>query len=435
MTTTFPLIEPNRRGYSFPDYPVGEASEWAGVTMLREQQLPVDQALTPGAPVVIDYEDITYADVRRIRLHWAATLHGAKAFAGNALIWPQEDGRRFRYTSRPQEQQKKGGLYDVRVELEIDAVATYVGATAFAPRSTNVTRAELTTIVGVGVSVIVPSSGATIVVALLPTVSTGGPAVAIPAAKLVANGVPTGTVLTAYAVHPTSAVKIRTPLPNVTVTPGGVLDTSATNTSFMRGGPAPTIVIGVGRDIPAAAILSRGRAPTITVGGGGGLVFPPAPKAVLTGLVPASVAARSAPPTPITATYAQSGIGAESLAADAASMTNGFLGETQKTRATGSAGNTWVRLDMGAPTAFGRVVIGTVYLTIPGGWGPNFLEDASIQGSNNATTWTTIRPSIGAQQESFATLQEYETPGQTWRYVRILGQFTSVPISEFYVAV
>lgn len=453
MTTAFPLIEPNRRGYSFPDYPVGEASEWAGVTMLREQQLPVEQALTPGAPVVIDYEDITYADVRLIRLHWAATLHGAKAFAGNELIWPQEAGRRFRYASRPQEQQKKGGLYDVRVELEIDAAATYIGATILAIAAAVFARAGVPTVAAGGQSVFLPSAPV-VTQALTPLFGVVGQTIAPPAAPVVAVA-PAAAISTAGIVilPPAGAIISRGPVPAVVVGVGvsqpqakaisrgpapafstaGAVNTPPAGPVVSRG-PVPALTVGVGVAPPAGTIVSAGPGPTITTAGGAAVVTLPSPAAIVTnGRVPASVAARTSPLTPITATFSQSAVGSGQLAADFATMTNGFLGETQRTRATNGAGGTWIQMDLGAPTAFGRIVIGSAYFTMDS-FSPSILVGAIVEGSADATNWTAIRPSIGTWDLNAATLQEYETPGANWRYVRLRGLFTNLLVTELYVA-
>jgi hypothetical protein len=141
---------------------------------------------------------------------------------------------------------------------------------------------------------------------------------------------------------------------------------------------------------------------------------------------------------PIPATYSQSSrwFGAE--AATAEGMTNGIYAETLQT-ATDNDGQfdirDWVQMDFGQQIAFSKVIVGADFdNTLAGGWGVLFTEFSSIRasnvGGNNPADWTTLVADIG---EFTQGIQEYATPGASYRYVRLVGQQSfNLVVTEFY---
>jgi len=143
---------------------------------------------------------------------------------------------------------------------------------------------------------------------------------------------------------------------------------------------------------------------------------------------------------PLTATYSQSSVWYQNSAATAENMTNGTAAETMQT-ATDYDGSSvpnraWVQMDFGVETAFSKVVVGRpIYGTLAGWWDPEFAYDADIIGSNDGTTWTVLN-NTGIMT---ADVQEYLTPGASYRYVRVRSTansgnwwFGALAITEFY---
>jgi hypothetical protein len=146
------------------------------------------------------------------------------------------------------------------------------------------------------------------------------------------------------------------------------------------------------------------------------------------------------PPVPISATYSQSSLWTDNTAATETVMTNGIFAETSQTGTNSDnafADRDWVQMDFGSETAFARVIVGADFdNTLAGGWGKFYTENSSIRasnvGGNDPADWTTLVADIG---EFTQGIQEYATPGASYRYVRLVGQeFDYLAVTELYAS-
>jgi hypothetical protein len=146
------------------------------------------------------------------------------------------------------------------------------------------------------------------------------------------------------------------------------------------------------------------------------------------------------PPPPISATYSQSSVYFRNAAATAQGMTNGIFAETLETSTDGPNDfddRDWVQMDFGSQTAFSRIFVGCDFdFTLIDGAGPVNTENASIRasnvGGNNPADWTTLVADIGTFTQG---IQEYATPGASYRYVRLVGQeFDYLAVTELYAS-
>jgi hypothetical protein len=87
----------------------------------------------------------------------------------------------------------------------------------------------------------------------------------------------------------------------------------------------------------------------------------------------------------------------------------------------------WIRMDLGRTYAISTIVIGTATSNILGGWSKFYTENANVQYSDDATTWTTA-----FNTGTFSADGIYNfTVAFSARYIRItLAEY--VAISEFY---
>jgi hypothetical protein len=141
---------------------------------------------------------------------------------------------------------------------------------------------------------------------------------------------------------------------------------------------------------------------------------------------------------PIIATYSQSSLWFQNEAATAEGMTNGIYAETLQTATDNDSqfdNRDWVQMDFGQQIAFSKVIVGAdLDRTLAGGWNESYTEYSSIRasnvGGNNPADWTTLVADIG---EFTQGIQEYATPGASYRYVRLVGnQFVYLVVTEFY---
>jgi hypothetical protein len=141
---------------------------------------------------------------------------------------------------------------------------------------------------------------------------------------------------------------------------------------------------------------------------------------------------------PIIATYSQSSLWFQNEAATAEGMTNGIYAETLQTATDNDSqfdNRDWVQMDFGQQIAFSKVIVGAdLDRTLAGGWNESYTEFSSIRasnvGGNNPADWTTLVADIG---EFTQGIQEYATPGASYRYVRLVGnQFVYLVVTEFY---
>ena len=140
------------------------------------------------------------------------------------------------------------------------------------------------------------------------------------------------------------------------------------------------------------------------------------------------------PPDPvnaIAATYSELSLFSQNTDATAEGMTNGVTAETTQTGTNthSDADGAWLQMDFGSQTAFSRVVVGADFdNTLAGGWGKTYTENCDIIGSNDEATWAVLA-NTGTFTEA---LQAYDTPGASYRYVRIRKANNYLAVTEFY---
>jgi hypothetical protein len=155
---------------------------------------------------------------------------------------------------------------------------------------------------------------------------------------------------------------------------------------------------------------------------------------------PAPVPPPPPSPVPISATYSQSSVWSANEAATAEGMTNGIFAETLETSTDGPNefdDRDWVQMDFGSQTAFSRIFVGCDFdFTLIDGNGPVNTENSSIRasnvGGNDPADWTTLVADIGTFTQG---IQEYATPGASYRYVRLVGrEFDYLAVTELYAS-
>ena len=133
--------------------------------------------------------------------------------------------------------------------------------------------------------------------------------------------------------------------------------------------------------------------------------------------------------------YSQSSTYSGTPSATYSSMNNlsadGLLGS-----ATNSETGPFFLADMLLSTFIDYVVVGVDYHSnVPGGFGISYTTGASIQVSNNKTTWTTLTtvPSYNSTQWGAINGQlEVQVQG-TWRYVRVWKASSYLALTEFRI--
>jgi hypothetical protein len=118
----FPSIEPTRREYDLGDFPMEEEVPWPGVGV--RFRTGFDPLAVEGLTLTLTFEDLRETQMQQIRTHCNSRQGGTVPFTLPAVIWlgdsdpPVPTGTRWRYLAPPEEKQKKGGWFDVTVELE-----------------------------------------------------------------------------------------------------------------------------------------------------------------------------------------------------------------------------------------------------------------------------------------------------------------------------
>jgi hypothetical protein len=120
--STFPSIEPTRREYDLGDFPMEEEAPWPGVGV--RFRTGFDPLAVEGLTLTLTFEDLRETQMQQIRTHYDSRQGGTVPFTLPAVIWlgdsapPVPSGTRWRYLAPPEEDQKKGGWFDVTVPLE-----------------------------------------------------------------------------------------------------------------------------------------------------------------------------------------------------------------------------------------------------------------------------------------------------------------------------
>ena len=118
----FPALEPFRRSYSLPDFPVEDQDVWPGVTV--RYSTGFDAMTVTGAVLKLDYVDLREDQMQLIRNHYNTQIGSTVKFTLPGIIWQGSSGilasdtLEWNYADQPSEDQRKGGLFDVTVELE-----------------------------------------------------------------------------------------------------------------------------------------------------------------------------------------------------------------------------------------------------------------------------------------------------------------------------
>jgi len=121
----FPAIQPLRRSYDFPEFPLKEEGAWPGVAVrYRTGYAP---NATGGVVLRLTYEDLTDAQMQQIRNHYRTVQGGTVDFNLPPIIWQGNTSgitpslARWRYLAPPEETHKSAGRFDVTIELEASA--------------------------------------------------------------------------------------------------------------------------------------------------------------------------------------------------------------------------------------------------------------------------------------------------------------------------
>jgi hypothetical protein len=383
----FPSIEPTRREYDLGDFPMEEEVSWPGVGV--RFRTGFDPLAVEGLTLTLTFEDLRETQMQQIRTHYNSRQGGTVPFTLPAVIWqgdsapPVPSGTRWRYLAPPEENQKKGGWFDVTVPLEAQGFLATVpplpvlsiaatsadknegdsGSTAF---TFTVTRTGDTT----------GSSSATWTV-------TGSGATPASASDFTGAAFPTGTV------------------------------------SFAIGETSKTITVNVAGDTTDEP--DEGFTVTLSAPSG----------ATLGTATAVGVIRNDDAPPPISATYSQRSVYSSNTAATQAGMQNGITAETTQTgtNSHSDAAGAWLQMDFGSVTSFSSVVVGSDFDdTLAGGWGKFYTENCDIIGSDDATTWTTL-----GNTGTFSTaMKTISTPAASYRYVRIRKVGNFLAVTEFY---
>lgn len=107
-------------------------------------------------------------------------------------------------------------------------------------------------------------------------------------------------------------------------------------------------------------------------------------------------------------------------------------GASGQTATAGSGG--YVRADCGSSRSVGYIVIGYDYLkNLPGGWGKSYTEGVTIQGSQDASTWTTLgtTPTYAStgSTNGLVTIPIWNT----YRYIQLINTSSYFALTEFQV--
>ena len=107
-------------------------------------------------------------------------------------------------------------------------------------------------------------------------------------------------------------------------------------------------------------------------------------------------------------------------------------GASGQTATAGSGG--YVRADCGSSRSVGYIVIGYDYLNnLPGGWGTSYTEGVTIQGSQDASTWTTLgtTPTYAStgSTNGLVTIPIWNT----YRYIQLINTSSYFALTEFQV--
>jgi hypothetical protein len=119
---TFPSIQPLRRSYDFPEFPMEEEAAWPGVGV--RYRTGYDPLAAHGVVLRLAYQDINSTQMQQIRTHYAMQQGGTVDFNIPSVIFQGNTSgitpalARWRYLATPEETHKSAGLFDVTIELE-----------------------------------------------------------------------------------------------------------------------------------------------------------------------------------------------------------------------------------------------------------------------------------------------------------------------------
>jgi hypothetical protein len=244
--------------------------------------------------------------------------------------------------------------------------------------------------------------------------------------------VPLATLsLTAYAPLVYAAAMIEAPLATLTLaafapTVAGAAVLTVPLAALTLTAFAPQVNVGAIVSVPLATLTVTAFAPQVS---GASVVSVPLSALTLASFAPVVSAEAAIDVSAIT--YSQSSVYPGNAAATNAGMTNGVFAETTQTGTNRNA-PAWVQMDLGAVFSVATVYVGADFTnTLAGGWGVNFTQDAAVEYSNDASSWT-----LAFNVATFTTGIQAVPVSFSARYVRIrrgtamISEFLAV--TEFY---
>jgi hypothetical protein len=276
---TFPPIEPFRRSWGFADFPMEQEAAWPGIPVRYRTGL--SDRLQTNMTLQLTYEDLTEEEAQQIRSHYRAQRGGIVDFDLSPVVWKGgaaivPDLARWRYSSPPVEEHKRGGRYDITVSLE--SLPFTGGAVSIAlPAVRLLLEAVAPTVTGAeppqfGVEASLPGPLDLILETPAPRVFTTRPEVLLPALAIELEVLaPTARAGTPEAVVPPLEVLFETPAPRVITAygPGAVLAAcSPAGLEFAAPNPSAFVVAGPGSvlaALPPAEMVFETPAPAVTV--------------------------------------------------------------------------------------------------------------------------------------------------------------------------
>jgi hypothetical protein len=132
---------------------------------------------------------------------------------------------------------------------------------------------------------------------------------------------------------------------------------------------------------------------------------------------------------PANIVYTQSTVYPGNTAATNANMNNGNAAEALAT-ATNTGNPSFVQMDFGQLSLVRTITIGCDFTNTvtPGSWGRTYTENATLERSDDGTTWTTVQSPVG----TFATAFLVISVNLNARYIRLSrGGSNYVVVTEF----
>jgi hypothetical protein len=113
-------------------------------------------------------------------------------------------------------------------------------------------------------------------------------------------------------------------------------------------------------------------------------------------------------------------------------MRDGNNSATNSIHGTNNEASAWIEADLGSSKAIGNVQLMdiTTSESCVGPWGPPYTNGATVQYSNDNSTWTNVGTVSGATDGAYVTIS---FGGASARYVRLLMANNWLGLGDFRV--